>query len=637
MATLQKDKRTAYLKKCRNRISAARKFRKEEHLDDTWNRLIDLYRGKHFEKIAQEDRIAVNVVFSNVNTIWASISTNYPKISVNARMPEEQDSAIITEATVNYWWRHKEFRKEIQLAQKESLIIGHGWVKTGWRFVEEQQKRSQQDMSAEYDQRIQQVNDYATQSPENAAGLPTNEEIQAMIPDSELVCVEDSPFVERVSPFDMLVDPEATSLRDAKWIAQCIYKPLREVQGNKDYKSNVRGQLKADQSLDESMRPTGVKKGDPDYQRCSVYEYYDLKDGTMCIFAESGEDFLVDPVPQPYSFGHPFVMVANYEIPGRFYPIGEVEAIEDLQNELNKTRSQMLNHRKRGARKFLYDKRAFSNRAVQDLVSDIDGVAVPVNDGIALNEAIIPLPTIAIDPQLYQWSEQIEADINSIGGVSEYQRGGSAQSIRRSATEASIIADAANSRASEKLSRFELVNADVARRVVMLAQQYMTKDQAIRITGPNGAPVWGNVEPDFIKGEFDYEVESGSTKPKNEAYLMNQAMQMFQALAPIIPTGVLNLPEIVKFFLEQGFGIKDGSKFVAQQGPQVDPQTGQPMGGPPGMPPQGPQGPSPQGPPPAQGAQAPQGSDIQGVPHDILTQLMGQVNFPQGGVTPPNG
>ena len=40
-------------------------------------------------------------------------------------------------------------------------------------------------------------------------------------------------------------------------------------------------------------------------------------------------------------------MVRNHEVTDEFYPIGELEMIETLQHELNETRTQMMNHRKR--------------------------------------------------------------------------------------------------------------------------------------------------------------------------------------------------------------------------------------------------------------------------------------------------
>ena len=83
---------------------------------------------------------------------------------------------------------------------------------------------------------------------------------------------------------------------------------------------------------------------------------------TYCVFADGATDgFLITPTKMPYAFGHPFLMLRNYEVPDDFYPMGELEQIEPLQLELNETRTQMLNHRKRYARKYLYMEDAFDD------------------------------------------------------------------------------------------------------------------------------------------------------------------------------------------------------------------------------------------------------------------------------------
>ena len=64
----------------------------------------------------------------------------------------------------------------------------------------------------------------------------------------------------------------------------------------------------------------------------------------------------------PYAMGHPFEMLRNYEVSDHFYPLGDVCQIESLQLELNQTRTQMMNHRKRFQRKWLYEKRRLRPR-----------------------------------------------------------------------------------------------------------------------------------------------------------------------------------------------------------------------------------------------------------------------------------
>ena len=55
----------------------------------------------------------------------------------------------------------------------------------------------------------------------------------------------------------------------------------------------------------------------------------------------------------PHKFGHPFIYQGDYSIPDDFWHFGELERIQDLLIEMNKTRSQLINDRKGNKRKYL--------------------------------------------------------------------------------------------------------------------------------------------------------------------------------------------------------------------------------------------------------------------------------------------
>lgn len=617
-----------YLSRCQERIDSARKFRRQEGIDDLWQRLIDLYKGRHFpEGLNDEDRIAINVAFSTINVIEPSVAINNPKITVQASSPDIDDQAVIVEAVVNYWLRKYEIKPEFRAAVKDMLILGIGFLKTGWRYVEEEVDRDEDDVESEFQTQRYQADEHAAANPGAAGELPTDDEIRASIADTHFQVTEDRPFVERVSPFDIYVDPEATSLRDARWIAQRVIRDIEDVRNDERYKASARRTVKADAELSEDYR-RDRRNRDGRASRVTVWEFYDLKAGTMCVFSELCEDYLVDPVDQPYAFGHPFVMLSDYEVPEQFYPMGELEAVEDLQQELNKVRSQMMNHRKRFHRKYLYDPRAFNKTAVGKLMSDVDGEAVAVNEGVPLGEAVLPINPPQLDPMIYQESEQIERDINQISGVNEYMRGGD-QEIRRTATEASIIQDAANSRAADKLAKVEAVYAIVARHLVQLAQQYMSEDAVARIEKRNGQPFWFHFKSDDIQGEFDFEVEAGSTQPQNETFRRQTAMQMLQAFGPMIQLGIINPQELVRHVLQFGFGVKDPSRFLMQGGPPgAAPPGADPNADPNAAATDAPpepvhEDPFAQGDPAAAG-----GAGIQGIPPELIAQLQGQTQLP---------
>ena len=52
----------------RGKINLAQKKLQQENYDQLWQRLINLYRGRHYRGMSVGDRLLVNVAFSTINT-----------------------------------------------------------------------------------------------------------------------------------------------------------------------------------------------------------------------------------------------------------------------------------------------------------------------------------------------------------------------------------------------------------------------------------------------------------------------------------------------------------------------------------------------------------------------------------------
>jgi hypothetical protein len=603
------------LARYRKKIVSSKRWRKEESYDETWKRLIDMYRGRHYEYFTDEDRILVNMIFSTVNVIAPSISVNYPKITVSAVNPDQAPNAVIAEAVVNYWWRHREIKHQFRRAVKDLLIVGHAWVKVGYRYIEEERIGEDED-----------VND--PNVPENYTTTNNN-------------VLEDAPFVERLSPFDVFVDPDGTSMDDIKWICHRTRRPVRDVKTDRRYNRAARENIAAvSYSRYSDDEPRHRKINDKDEGYADIYEFYDVRNSTVSVFAEGGETFLIKPQKMPYAFGHPFVMLRNYDVPDQFYPVGDVEAIEPLQRELNATRTQMMNHRKKYARKYLFRETSIDANGRAAMESDEDNVMVPVIGDAPLGDVVQPFPALMNPPEFYNQSSLIEQDINTISGVAEFMRG-SVSEIRRTATEVGLLQDAANARTADKLATVENAIANIGRKLLALSQQFLTGVQVARIMGRDGEPIWIKYDRDYIAGDFDFEVVGGSTMPNNESARRSQAAELVAAMMPFVSAGVVDLPKLAAYVLQNGFNVKNPEAFLVPPAPEQA-AAGPPQGQ--GMPPELMAGSPMGGPMPMpmdmRGGQMPTGPG--GVPLDpkILEMLMSQgeprgPGVPMGESIPP--
>ena len=60
----------------RSKLTQSKRWRKNEEYDDMWRRMIDMYRGKHYDNLSDADRTLVNMAFSTINVISPSVSVN---------------------------------------------------------------------------------------------------------------------------------------------------------------------------------------------------------------------------------------------------------------------------------------------------------------------------------------------------------------------------------------------------------------------------------------------------------------------------------------------------------------------------------------------------------------------------------
>jgi hypothetical protein len=290
----------------------------------------------------------------------------------------------------------------------------------------------------------------------------------------------------------------------------------------------------------------------------------------------------------------------------------------------------MFNYRKKFRRAWVYARDRFDTDGVEALESDRDNVMIPVVGDTDPSSSIAPVPVVITPPEFFDQSAMISNDLDRVSGVSDYQRGSPQQQIKRTATEAAMIQDAANARAQDRLAKVELVLSEIAERVVGLMQQYTTGEQVARIVT---MPVkgWVNFDADRIRGEFDFEVQGGSTEPRNETFRRQSALQIVDVSQPFMQAGVVNMPALYQELLSKGFGIKDAGRFVQAPPPPPPPegadQSLQQLGGPPPEPPPGPG---------ASEAGAALGMPPMGMPPGGMPPMPPEM-MPQQGGPPPGG
>ena len=617
----------------RNELARSKRWRGNKSgygFDDQWRRYVDLYGGLHYDVKNATDQLTVNLIFSTINVMGPAVAINNPRFIVNARKPENVDNARVTEEILNYLWHTYKYQRDFRLAVHDWMIVGHGWLKIGFAFRKSPPEVKKVDVVGTNAVGVN--NDSASEGADE--GIDDREDVPGNV-ESEMNVDDDRPFIERISPFDMYVDPDARHPKEMRWIAQRTWRAVQDVMADSRYSATARKQVSASSWSKWEYEDGDARAGsDTNYRQdkpdrgavgyVEIIEFYDLKRKEVSTFSPQGDTndfagYLIKPTAMPYSDGHPFVMLRNYEVPDHFYTMGDVQQIESLQLELNETRNQMLNYRKKFRRAWLYAKDLFDREGIRALESEEDNVAIPVMGDADPSRAVAPVPAVITPPEFFDQSAMISADIDRVSGVSDYQRGQAQTSIKRTATEAAMIQDSANARAQDRLAKIEDVLAEAAERVVALMQQYLTGDHVARIvTMPVRA--WINYDKDYLQGRFDFEVRGGSTEPRNETFRRQSAMQLVDASMPFLEMGVANPMTLYMKILQDGFGEKDPQRFIQQQPDQPA------EGAPPDQ-----SGALPAGPPQGAGPPLPPGGGPQEHNPEMQVQLQG------GGGMPPNG
>jgi hypothetical protein len=545
-------------------------LRRSQGYDGLWEEMRRLYMGDHFgDALSELDRVVINIAKSIVDVIVPSVTLQNPKFTVEAKRSHEEDQAVIAEKVLNYFWSTRGFRQPTAMAAMDGLVYGLGWAKVRWETIEGPVEMTESEVENEIAGRVAAVD----LDPTDNFGDPEQEALK-MSPYKKGKVTE-GPIVDRVSPFDIYVDPYATCMSDVRWIAHRIRRDLDEVHEDRAYKAGPRKKVVA------SGRPANADEREPhdfgaDTNLATLWEFWDIAKSEWFLFAEGVDEPLIAPRGVPYTFLHPFVPYMNYVVPDRFYPMGEIESIRGLQDELNLTRTQMAESRAFLVPRNMYHPEAFTPDGVEALETGRIGGMIPVKDGYEFDQAMAPLQAANIPSQLFDMTQVIQGDIVQVTGVSEYSRGMAPKS-QRTATEASLIQESQSSRAAMKLDGFERFVSEVGKRVLMMCQQFLTDETEVRITGEQGS-VWFDFTPDDIAGEFDFGVVAGSTRPRNDMQTRQDWLQLMQVMGPmLVPGGPINVPAFLAKVLET-FDVKDVEKYVLPPAPPMPPgMEGGPM------------------------------------------------------------
>lgn len=235
-------------------------------------------------------------------------------------------------------------------------------------------------------------------------------------------------------------------------------------------------------------------------------------------------NLLIEDNPNPYVTNElPVVCLPNQDLPGIILGVGEIDPVRTLMLTMN----QVINMRLDNIKMILEKPMVARKSAIEHLKTWVWGrnrVMIVNQDG-----DLKPLDMQDVTGNTFvstlQWLQDVIRTRSGRGDLLTNNRG------NKTATEIDAMAAEQNARLKYKANNFENFIRELSVKMMQLNQQFLTQTRAIRIVGNDkiqkinqslgdrfdskGSYGFLKVDPSDIAGQFDFRVESGSTRAIN--------------------------------------------------------------------------------------------------------------------------
>ena len=341
----------------------------------------------------------------------------------------------------------------------------------------------------------------------------------------------DDPTFEHVPVRDFFWDPFASSIETARWVAHRTWRDTAYVKARledpngwtrikltpEDVETGNGSAERYRKSVRGSFDAQGIPIPNPENAReQDVHEVIEYHDRGQIVTVLDRQWVVLVVANESWYGRHPFFGYRPVESLNQMVGKGEIEPIEDLQLEMNQIRTD-----RRWADLMAMNPVLF----VQEGIVDVDKIRVGPGEINPVNgdpqDLVWPLNIQGPKNTSYRETAEIATDIVRASGVSDTFAGGEAGS-EATATGVQLELARASARIQLKTRRAELeLMKPLASHWGALNQRHILEQREVRVPAPPvaGEPerrwAWFQLGPNELMGEFDYEVEGGSTAPEN--------------------------------------------------------------------------------------------------------------------------
>jgi hypothetical protein len=421
------------------------------------------------------------------------------------------------------------FKTQMKQLVRRTVITGVGYVKLGFQREMEQRPEVSSQI-ADITQRLGHIERLSADLADGEIEQDSPEAEQLMLAMEQLqnepeVIVREGAIFDFPHSHTIIVDPKCQHLRGfigAGWVAQEYLMHVNEVKEvyGVDIGKNFTGyKPEKDKS---PTRIVGGTKTAADGMVC-VWEFYDKKTGLMYTIADGYPDFLSEPsapnVPIERFFPFFSLTFNDIEDDKEIIPQSDVRLMRDMQKEHNRSRQGLREHRIAARPRY-----AMPSGAMEDTDKDLLRTGMPhevlelngLADGVKINDILGPVPSVGVDPNLYETGYIFE-DMQRVVGSDETSFGAA---NNRTATANAIAEGSRASSTSSSVDELDDMFTELARATGQLLLLEVDQETVNKIVGPGA--VWPQMQRQETAEEIYLEVEAGSSgRPNRELEMAN--------------------------------------------------------------------------------------------------------------------
>lgn len=471
-----------------------------------WRMYKDAYNGDFFKNIATPDYrsdVVVNYVFSILETIRPILVDNDPKFQALPRQPEGMNYSDDLQEALMYEWDREKVNTKLYSELINYLTIGNmvGYVP--------------------FDQKGKQIK------------------------------------YQFINPMKIFPDEYATSVDDAEFIIYATYvsaSNLKKMFPKKSHLfigSNVNYSELFENEIGTYDRSNQILTLEV---WCRDYDYIDIEEegikkrvqkypnGRVITFCPEINVLLSDKA-NPYSDGRfPFIIIKNYDIPGKFWGEGDIQQLLSPQKAMNDLNNAIIDNAKSTANMpWIIDK---NSGIPKNGITARPGLIIRKNPGSEVKRDQPP----SMPPYVSNTVELLKNDMEFISGVHNTLRGENSSGVY---TAQGIISlqEAGMVRIRLKVKGLEEGLSLMAQLGVSRMKQFWNEDKFIRITKFDGSYDLKLFKSSALENEYDIKVTAGSTMPVNRGAMLDMMVRLAQTPMPDGQTLVDR--EAVAFYLPQ--------------------------------------------------------------------------------------